>query len=118
DRDLAGHFVLSREAAHSAKRVVRVSGDRAGAAIMQALIASALATPSIEILENYEAKDLEIRDGRVTGVRLLRNDGPDHADYEVISGTAVVIATGGVGKLYAITTNPAYSRGEALAFAA
>ncbi|CFW98114.1 L-aspartate oxidase [Candidatus Filomicrobium marinum] len=118
DRDLAGHFVLSREAAHSAKRVVRVSGDRAGAAIMQALIASARTTPSIEILENYEAKDLEIRDGRVTGVRLLRNDGPDHADYEVISGTAVVIATGGVGKLYAITTNPAYSRGEALAFAA
>lgn len=118
DRDLTGHFVLSREAAHSAKRVVRVSGDRAGAAIMQALIASVRATPSIEILENYEAKDLEVRDGRVTGVRLLRNDGPDDADYEVISATAVVIATGGIGKLYAITTNPAYSRGEALAFAA
>jgi len=49
DRDLEGHFVLSREAAHSAKRIVRVSGDRAGAAIMQALIAAVRATPSIRV---------------------------------------------------------------------
>src|SRR5690606_24887112 len=35
DRDVAGRYVLSREAAHSTSRVVRVEGDRAGAAIMQ-----------------------------------------------------------------------------------
>ena len=39
DRDELGHFVLSREAAHSRNRVVRVEGDRAGYAIMQAMIA-------------------------------------------------------------------------------
>lgn len=118
DHDLAGHFVLSREAAHNANRVVRVNGDRAGAAIMQALIAAVRATPSIRVLENYEAKDLEIRDGRVAGVRLVRNDGPPIMGHELLPAAAVVVATGGAGKLYAITTNPAYSRGEALAFAA
>jgi L-aspartate oxidase len=45
DRDLEGHFLLSREAAHSARRIVHVKGDRAGAAIMQAHIASVRATP-------------------------------------------------------------------------
>ena len=34
DRDLQGHFLLSREAAHSARRIVHVKGDRAGAAII------------------------------------------------------------------------------------
>ena len=40
DRDADGRFQLSLEAAHSRRRVVRVSGDRTGAAIMQALIAA------------------------------------------------------------------------------
>ena len=50
DRTLEGHFVLSREAAHSRHRVVRVAGDRAGWAIMQALIAQVRKTPSIRVL--------------------------------------------------------------------
>ena len=39
DRDAEGRLAPSREAAHSARRIVRVKGDGAGAAIMQALIA-------------------------------------------------------------------------------
>ena len=118
DRDLEGHFVLSREAAHSAKRIVRVSGDRAGAAIMQALIAAARATPSIRVLTGHEAEDLVIENGRVVGVRLARGETRGQGTYELIPASAVVLATGGVGGLYAVTTNPAYARGEAIAFAA
>ncbi len=118
DRDLEGHFVLSREAAHSAKRIVRVSGDRAGAAIMQALIAAARATPSIRVLTGYEAEDLIVENGRVTGVRLARGETRASGSYELIPASAVVLATGGTGGLYAVTTNPAYARGEAIAFAA
>ena len=44
DKDLAGHLVQSREAAHSERRIVRVRGDMAGAAIMQSLIAAARET--------------------------------------------------------------------------
>ena len=52
DRDLEGKLRLSREAAHSARRIVRVNGDQAGRAVMAALIAAASATPSISVLEN------------------------------------------------------------------
>lgn len=118
DRDLEGHYVLSKEAAHSEKRVVRVEGDRAGAAIMQALIAAVLACPSIRVLEGYEADDLISQDGRVEGVRLIRPEAQGSGTYEFVPASAVVLATGGVGALFALTTNPPYAKGEALAMAA
>lgn len=123
DRDLAGHFVLSREAAHSEPRVVRVSGDRAGAAIMQSLIAAVKATPSIRVLEGYEALDLISDAGssnadRISGVRLVRADANGASTFDFMPASAVVLATGGAGALFSVTTNPMYARGEAIAFAA
>jgi L-aspartate oxidase len=123
DRDLAGHFVLSREAAHGQARIVRVSGDRAGAAIMQALIAAVKATPSIRVLEGYDAMDLILEagsggEGRVSGVRLVRTEAKGTGTFDFMPASAVVMATGGAGALYSVTTNPIYARGEAIAFAA
>lgn len=118
DRDLEGHYVLSKEAAHSEKRVVRVSGDKAGAAIMQALIAAVRATPSIRVLEGYEADDLIVANDRVEGVRLIRPTALGNGRYAFVPAAAVVLATGGVGALFALTTNPSYAKGEALAMAA
>ncbi len=118
DRDLAGHYVLSKEAAHSEKRVVRVSGDRAGAAIMQALIATVRNTPSIRLLEGYEADDLIHDDGHVEGVRLIRPAALGNGTYQFVPASAIVLATGGVGGLFAVTTNPSYAKGEAIAMAA
>ena len=118
DRDLAGHYVLSKEAAHSEKRVVRVSGDRAGAAIMQALIATVRNTSSIRVLEGYEADDLIHEDGHVEGVRLIRPAALGNGTYQFVPASAVVLATGGVGGLFAVTTNPSYAKGEAIAMAA
>ena len=118
DRDTDGRFSLSREAAHSRRRIVHVSGDRSGAAIMQALIARVRATPSIRVLEGYEADDLIVADGRVQGVRLLRPAAFGNGAYEFFPACAVVLATGGVGGLFSITTNPAYARGESVAMAA
>lgn len=118
DRDLEGHYVLSKEAAHSEKRVVRVSGDRAGAAIMQALIAAVRNSPSIRVLEGYEADDLISTNGRVEGVRLVRTGPSGNGTYQFVPACAVVLATGGVGALFALTTNPSYAKGEAIAMAA
>lgn len=123
DRDLAGHFVLSREAAHSKPRVVRVSGDRAGAAIMHALIAAVRDTPSIRVLDGYEALDLILEPGsgereRVSGVRLVRTEAKGTGTFDFMPASAVVLATGGAGALFSVTTNPIYARGEAIAFAA
>jgi L-aspartate oxidase len=118
DCDADGHFLLSQEAAHSRRRVVHVSGDRTGAAIMQALIAKVRATPSIRVLEGYEADELITANGRVEGVRLVRSAAFGNGTYEFFPACAVVVATGGIGGLYSVTTNPPYARGEAIAMAA
>jgi L-aspartate oxidase len=118
DRDATGAFALSQEAAHTRRRVVHVSGDRTGAAILDALIAKVRATPSIRVLEGYEADDLIVCDGRVEGVRLVRTAPHGKEVYEYFPACAVVLATGGVGGLFAVTTNPPYARGESIAMAA
>ncbi len=115
DRDLEGHFSVSREAAHSTRRIVRVQGDQAGAAIIAALADAVTKTPSIGILAGYVTEELIAEQGRVTGLR-ARNI----ATGEVTSfpASAVVLATGGIGALYAVTTNPAEARGTGIAIAA
>lgn len=118
DRDAQGDFLLSQEAAHGHRRVVHVSGDRTGAVILQTLIAAVRATPSIRVLAGYEADQLITADGRVEGVRLVRTAAHGKEVYEFFPACAVVLATGGVGALYSVTTNPAYARGESIAMAA
>jgi L-aspartate oxidase len=114
DRKPGGDFVLSLEAAHARARVARVGGDGAGAAIMAAVIATVRATPTIEIRENARARRLlQDATGRVVGV-LAEIDG----DLVEIRGPAVILATGGIGGLYAVTTTPAQVRGEGLGMAA
>jgi L-aspartate oxidase len=114
DRDLEGHLLLSREAAHSARRIVRVKGDTAGAAIMAALIKAVRATPSIRLMEGLKLDDL-IAEGRyVTGIRVRDASGKTFA----IPARAVVLASGGAGGLFAVTTNPLGARAIGMCVAA
>ena len=113
DRDAAGAYVQSREAAHSVRRVVRVGGDGAGRAVMTALIAAARRTPSITVIEGATAEELLAPEGRVAGLLCRTPKGP-----LLIRAAEVMLATGGVGGLYATTTNPAPVRGEGLGMAA
>src|SRR5690606_25270502 len=112
-----GEFVLSKEAAHSVNRVVRVSGDRAGHAIMQAIIAKVRQTPSIRVVEGITGVDLARSDGRVVGV-YCRKLGDRYVEPVFIRARATVLAAGGLGGLYAITTNPPGVRGHAMGMAA
>ncbi len=117
DRDAAGHYLQSREAAHSAHRVVRVRGDRAGKAIMQALIAAVRATPSIRVIEGIEVDDLALAAGRVAGVFARRASDPWSAPI-LFCASETVLATGGIGGLYQVTSNPARVCGQGLGMAA
>ena len=117
DRDSGGGYVLSREAAHSQKRVVRVSGDRAGAEIMAAIIEMVRKTPSIRIVEGLTAVELARADGRVVGV-FGRKLGDRYGEPVLVRARATVLAAGGLGGLYAVTTNPPGIRGHAMGMAA
>ncbi|WP_159728079.1 L-aspartate oxidase [Methylosinus sp. Ce-a6] len=109
-----GAFTPSREAAHSERRIVRVKGDTAGRAIMETLVARVRAAPSIELLEGYSARELLTGDGRVIGLRASGRDGLLRDFFS----SAIVLATGGIGHLYRVTTNPREACGAGLAMAA
>src|SRR6266705_1076621 len=117
DRDLEGKLAVGREAAHSARRIVHVRGDMAGRAIMSALIETVRRTPSIRVIEGYVAEELLTLDGAVTGLQ-LRRVGDATAKPVTIATRAVMLATGGIGHLYAMTTNPAEASGLGVAIAA
>jgi L-aspartate oxidase len=114
DHDAQGRLTPSQEAAHSARRIVRVKGDGAGAAIMQALIAAVRNAPSITLHENFVADDLIVQSGRIAGVFAHDVNGTRRA----FPARATVLATGGIGGLYALTTNPPQADGAALAMGA
>jgi L-aspartate oxidase len=115
DRTEDGGFVQGLEAAHGRARVARVGGDGAGRAIMQAVIAALRQAHTIELREGVRARRLLTdRFGRVRGALVEAADG---TQTEVIA-PATLLATGGLGGLYAVTTTPREVRGEGLALAA
>lgn len=116
DHDANGALKVGREAAHGRDRIVHASGDQAGAAIMAALIETARAAPQITILERMVVEDLLLDEtGAVTGALTLDVDRQHR--FHLRAG-ATVLATGGVGGLYAVTTNPVRAQGHGMAFAA
>jgi L-aspartate oxidase len=117
DRELSGKLALGLEAAHSRPRIVHVQGDRAGAAITQTLAAAARATPSIAFTEGFHVVELAMQDGQVAGLFARARSGASAKLY-FFRADSVVIASGGLGALYAVTTNPAEARGEGLGMAA
>lgn len=116
DRDLKGNFSQGREAAHSRNRIVRVTGDRAGAEIMAALIRQVKSQPRIRVLEGLLAYELAMENGHVVGV--YAHPVNDKASPILIRSTATVFALGGVGGLYEVTTNPPQARGQGVGMAA
>lgn len=114
DKDLEGRLQVSREAAHSARRIVRAQGDMAGHAIMAALNEAVRKTPSIQVREGLVAEELIVAQGAVMGAKARDAAGR----LVTLPASAVVLATGGIGHLYAVTTNPPEARGIGLAMAA
>ena len=117
DRKADGSLAVGREAAHSMPRIVHVKGDGAGAAISATLAARANETDCITLLEGFHAIELAMEGGRVTGIFARSGIGHD-ARLILFRARAVILATGGLGALYAVTTNPLESRGEGLGMAA
>jgi L-aspartate oxidase len=111
DRDLEGGLLLGREGGHKARRVVHADGDATGAEVMRALNGAVEASDTVEVLDG-RVVDLARADGRVVGV--VTADGKRRHIY---SAPAVILATGGAGRIYAMTTNPSAATGEGIVVA-
>src|SRR6185369_12090393 len=102
DRTADGGFAQSLEAAHSRPRIARVKGDQAGRAIMEAVVVAVLAAPHIQVRTGHRLRGLlRDADGRVRGV--IAETGGRQIE---ITAAATILATGGIGGLYAVTTTP------------
>jgi L-aspartate oxidase len=114
DRDTQGELCLGREAAHSRRRILHANGDSTGAEMVRALTAWVRQTPAINVVERAFAADLILNQGHVVGV-LTR-----HADGSLVAheAQAVVLASGGIGRVFSRTTNPIENTGDGLAMAA
>jgi L-aspartate oxidase len=113
DRTPDGRLRFGLEAAHTRPRIIHAGGDRTGAALVAFLTGVIREHPLIEILEHTEARALMVEEGRVTGALLVQPDRPSF----VVRANAVVLATGGVGQLYAVTTNPRVATADGWAMA-
>jgi L-aspartate oxidase len=115
DRTDAGELALGREAAHQRRRIVKAGGDATGHEILKTLIEAVAVHPSIEIVPNVAADDLIVRDGRIDGVYAHHNETNERVAFRA---HAIVLATGGIGRLYRYTTNPVEATGDGIGMAA
>ncbi|HEV7758417.1 MAG TPA: FAD-binding protein [Acidimicrobiales bacterium] len=119
DRDADGELALAREGGHSHARVVHAGGAATGAEVERALVAAVHRTAAA-LYEGWFAGDLLVEHGRCVGVRALApagvGGGPRDAPVE-IRARHVLVATGGAGQLFAVTTNPAEATGDGIAMA-
>jgi L-aspartate oxidase len=111
DRDEEGDLLLGREGGHQTRRVIHADGDATGAEVMRALNSAVEATERITTIQG-RVVDLVMIGERVAGV--VADVGKER---QVLLAPAVVLATGGAGRLYARTTNPAGVTGDGIVMA-
>lgn len=112
DRDADGRLALGREGGHSASRVVHAGGAATGAEIERVLV-DAVRRTAVVIHEHAFAVDLVVDGGQCVGVEVLLADGTT----TVVTAANVLMATGGAGQLFAVTTNPVEATGDGVAMA-
>lgn len=114
DQDESG-LAFGREAAHSRNRILHAGGDATGAEIERALVAKLRARARTTILERTAATDLLIDDEpRCRGV-IVRGEEAD--ELELLTASEVILANGGAGQLWAVTSNPEGATGDGMAMA-
>jgi L-aspartate oxidase len=112
DRLPGGDLALAREGGHSTARVVHAGGSATGAEVERTLV-DAVRASATAILEGWFAVDLIVEGGRCNGLLALDPTGAGFA----VRAENVLLAAGGAGQLYAVTTNPHSATGDGVAMA-
>jgi L-aspartate oxidase len=111
----SGGFALGREAAHSRHRVLHAGGDATGAEIERALVAKLRSRPDSIVLEHTAATELIVdASGACLGACLV-TEGTNLA--RPVFAQTTVMANGGAGRLWAVTSNPPGASGDGIAMA-
>ena len=118
DRAHDGNLSLTREGGHHRNRIAHAGGDATGAEIQRALVTRVLDATDVSVIEHALVLDLmRTPDGAVAGLTLHVMGEGQRDGVGAVRARAVVLATGGIGQVYASTTNPSVSTGDGVAAA-
>jgi L-aspartate oxidase len=109
DCSAEGRLVMSREGAHRRSRVLHAGGDATGRLIQETLQQQLLSHKSITVHENIFVTEILTSDSGVRGVKTLKGD--------TYLAAAIILATGGLGRIFSLTTNPEIATGDGVAMA-
>lgn len=108
-----GELALTKEAAHSQRRILHAHGDATGAEIVRALSEKTRQNPNVTIWDDHFVIDLVTADGECHGAIVQKPDGT----RVFVRAKATVLCSGGAGQLYRYTTNPEIATGDGIAMA-
>lgn len=108
-----GEYALTKEGAHSQRRILHANGDATGYEIVRALSEKAKDDPNIEVWDDHFVIDLITQDGECCGALVQKPDGT----RVLVRGKATILCSGGAGQLYRYTTNPDVATGDGIAMA-
>ncbi len=113
-----GKHALAREGAHSVARVLHAGGDSTGAQI-ELTLSSLARAGGVTVAEYAMAVELVTSNKqqgtrRVDGIRALNTQTGEMKGYGC---RLLILATGGAGQMYRVSTNPAVATGDGIALA-
>jgi L-aspartate oxidase len=114
DTDEKGRLQITREGAHTHDRIVHCGGDATGYHVTKTLLAEAERRENIDIYDYHCLYDICTDDnGEVVGITAMNDDGP----YIFFRARNVIIASGGIGRIYRKSTNAKTQNGDGIAAA-
>ncbi|HEY1495258.1 MAG TPA: L-aspartate oxidase [Candidatus Solibacter sp.] len=106
-------LAFTREGAHSRDRILHAHGDSTGREIARALYHKASSLPNLTFRSFAATTELLVEDG-VSGAMIY--DANAQSEFP-IPARAVLLATGGLGRVFLNTTNPDVATGDGVAMA-
>ena len=113
-----GEYTLSKEAAHTYRRVLKINGDQSGKFLVNHLINFAKKQGHITFVEDISIDHIIQKNNKCHGImgHIHKDEAVDN--FVFFQSPNVILATGGIGSIYAHTTNPRDVYGESIAMAA
>lgn len=112
-RQSNGDYDLGMEGGHSRRRVLHAA-DMTGQAIIEALLDDVTRRDGLTVLEERMGVNLVVRDGRCVGAYVMDEK---TRKIDPFTANATVVATGGAGRVYLLTSNPLVATGDGIAMA-
>ncbi len=109
-----GEISLTTEGGHSYPRILHAGGDATGEELEKKLVSYSKGLNQIDFFPEYFVLDILTCSHKCVGILGMDiNTG----SLEIHTASNIVIASGGIGQLYDLSTNPSISTGDGIAMA-